>query len=157
MTFEYKIDDIKKILKNIEALNERKHIEKVKKIIFDENPNLSTTKKSSGILLFFHNLTQDTYKKLDLFFDKLETDKIVKITNKLSESYEKTLSDIDTESNQFAYSVHVAKSSESPPSKSSQIKLSNAEKKLIKKKEYHNEITQKTDDVYISDDDAFFK
>jgi hypothetical protein len=144
MTSEYKIDDIKKILKKIEALSERKHIEKVKKIIFDENPNLSTTKKSSGILLFFHNLTQDTYKKLDLFFNKLETDKIIKITNKLSESYDKTLSDIDTPSLQTNQS-------------NQKIKLSNAEKKLIKKKEYHNEITQKTDDVYISDDDAFFK
>jgi hypothetical protein len=138
MSNEYNIEDIKKILSKIECLKDRKHIEKVKKIIFDENPDLSTTKKSSGVLLFFHNLTQETYKKLETFFNKLENEKINKITSTLSESYDKTLSDIDTTSNQ-------------------KIKLSNAEKKLIKKKEYHKEIEQKTDDVYISDDDAFFK
>lgn len=138
MSKEYNIEDIKKILLKIEGLKERKHIEKVKKIIFDENPDLSTTKKSSGVLLFFHNLTQETYKKLEAFFDKLENEKINKITSTLSESYDKTISDLETTSNP-------------------KIKLSNAEKKLIKKKEYHKEIEQKTDDVYISDDDAFFK
>lgn len=141
MSNQYNIDDIKKILTKIETLKERKHIEKVKKIIFDENPDLSTTKKSSGILLFFHNLTQETYKKLEIFFDKLDNDKInkiSKITLTLSESYDKNLSDIESTSEQ-------------------KIKLSNAEKKLIKKKQYHKEIEQKTDDIYISDDDAFFK
>lgn len=138
MSNQYNIEDIKKILLKIEGLKERKYIEKVKKIIFDENPDISTTKKSSGVLLFFHNLTQETYKKLESFFNKLENEKINKITSTLSESYDKTLSDIDTTSN-------------------SKIKLSNAEKKLIKKKEYHKEIEQKTDDIYISDDDAFFK
>lgn len=138
MTDKYNIDDIKKILKKIENLKERKYIEKVKKIIFDENPDISTTKKSSGILLFFHNLTQETYKKLEIFFNKIDDDKINKITMTLSESYDKNLSDIESTSEH-------------------KIKLSNAEKKLIKKKQYHKEIEQKTDDIYISDDDAFFK
>ena len=35
------------------------------------------------------------------------------------------------------------------------IKLSNAEKKMIKKKEYHKQISQTSDDVFISDDDIF--
>jgi hypothetical protein len=138
MSNRYNIEDIKKILSKIESLKERKHIEKVKKIIFDENPDLSTTKKSSGVLLFFHNLTQETYKKLEIFFNKLENNKINKITSTLSESYDKNLSDIE-------------------PISEPQIKLSNAEKKLIKKKQYHKEIEQKTNDIYISDDDAFFK
>jgi len=137
MTTEYKIEDIRKILSKIENLKDRKHIEKVKKIIFDENPDVSTIKKSSGVLLFFHNLTQDTYKKLELFFCKLETEKISRIATTLTESCDRTLSDIDSEKNE------------------PRIKLSNAEKKLIKKKEYHKEIEQRTDDVYISDDDIF--
>ena len=64
---EYKIDDIKKLLSKIENVKEKKHLEKIKSIIFKENPNMSTTKKSSGTLLFFHNLSQITYKKLDIF------------------------------------------------------------------------------------------
>lgn len=120
MSIEYDIDHKKKILKKIENLRERKYIEKIRKIIFEENPEISTTKKSSGELLFFHNLTENTYKKLDIFFNKLESNKLKKIKNTLSESYEKNLSDIN---NNEPY-----------------IKLSNAEKKIIKKKEYYDKI-----------------
>jgi len=137
MSTDYNIDSIKKILSKIENLKEKRHIEKVKKIIFDENPDLSITKKSSGVLLFFHNLNQETYKKLDIFFNKLENQKLNKIATTLSESYEMTLSDIDIQSDH-------------------KVKLSNAEKKIIKKKDYHKEIEQKTDDIYISDDELFF-
>jgi hypothetical protein len=135
---EYKIDDIKKILSKIENLKEKGYFEKVKEIIYKENPNIETTKKSSGTLMFFHNLTQNTYKKLDMFFTKLENHKINTITSTISESNEKTLSDIPD-------------NNLSEP----KIKLSNAEKKIIKKKEYHKQISQYSDDVYISDDDIF--
>ena len=91
MTSEYKIDDIKKLLTKIEQLKEKKHVEKIKEYIFKENPDIETTKKSSGTLLFFHNLTQSTYKKIDLYFIKLENEKINKITSTISESYDKTL------------------------------------------------------------------
>ena len=138
MTSEYKIDDIKKLLTKIEQLKEKKHVEKIKEYIFKENPDIETTKKSSGTLLFFHNLTQSTYKKIDLYFIKLENEKINKITSSISESYDKTLSDINNDML-------------SEP----KIKLSNAEKKMIKKKEYHKQISQTSDDVFISDDDIF--
>ena len=138
MTSEYKIDDIKKLLAKIEQLKEKKHIEKIKEYIFKENPDIEITKKSSGMLLFFHNLTQSTYKKIDNFFIKLENEKINKITSSLSESYDKTLSDINNDVL-------------SEP----KIKLSNAEKKMIKKKEYHKQISQTSDDVFVSDDDIF--
>ncbi len=135
---DYKIDDIKKILSKIENLKEKSHFEKVKEIIYKENPNIETTKKSSGTLMFFHNLSQNTYKKLDMYFTKLENFKINTITSTISESNEKTLSDIPD-------------NNLSEPT----IKLSNAEKKIIKKKEYHKQISQRSDDVYISDDDIF--
>jgi hypothetical protein len=136
MITEYTIEEIKKILTKIEKLKEKKHIEKVKEIIFKENPNLSTTKKSSGVLLFFHNLSQSTYKKLDIFFNKLEKEKMNILSATLSENYEKTLSEI---------------SDLCEP----KVKLSNAEKKIIKKKNYHKQIEEKSDDIYVSDDDVF--
>lgn len=153
----YNIDDIKKILSKIESLKERNHIEKVRKIIFNENPNLSTTKKSSGVLLFFHNLTQETYKKLELFFVKLENETIDKITTSLSlsESYDKNLSDKKISDNEYMSEPISEPISE--PMSEQKIKLSNAEKKLIKKKQYHKEIEEKSNDIYISDDDVFFK
>lgn len=137
MTNDYKIDDIKKILKKIEAVKERQHIEKIKDIIITENPNISFTKKSSGILLFFHNLSQNTYKRLDLFFEKLELEKINTISVTFSDN--NNLSNSDD-------SIY-----DSP-----HVKLSTSEKKILKKKEYHKQISnQNKDDIYISDDEMF--
>jgi hypothetical protein len=138
---EYKIEDIKKILGKIEALKEKKHIEKIKAIIFKENPDLSTTKKSSGVLLFFHNLSQNTYKKLDIFFNKLEKEKLELLSASMSAN--DNLSDKNNSDNN---EKHI-------------VKLSNSERKIIKRKEYYNQINSdnKPDDVYISDDDIFLK
>ena len=136
MPVEYTIDDIKVILKKIENLKERKHVEKIKEIIYRENPNLSVTKKSDGILLFFHNLNQSTYKKLDNFFDKIDNEKILKAT-----SYSESLNISNSDDNNEIY--------DSP-----QIKLSNTEKKILKKKEYHKQIYSESnkDDVYVNDE-----
>jgi hypothetical protein len=142
MSGEYKIDDIKKLLSKIENLKERKHIEKIKKIIFKENPELALTKKSSGTLLFFHNLSQSTYKKIDNFFNKLEQKQIESITNSLSESYDKTLSDIKL----IDDDKHI-------------VKLSNSERKIMKRKEYYNQINSDNNqekEIY-TDDDIFLK
>jgi len=137
MTNYYKIDDIKKILKKIEGVKERQHIEKIKDIIITENPNISFTKKSSGILLFFHNLTQSTYKKLDLFFEKLDLEKINTISVTFSDN--NNLSNSDE-------SIY-----DSP-----HVKLSTSEKKILKTKEYHKQINNKNnDDIYISDDEIY--
>lgn len=138
---DYTIEDIKKLLKKIENLKERKHIEKIKSIIFKENPNLSVTKKTSGILLFFHNLSQTTYKKLDLYFDKLDNDKIEQATC-YSESINLSTSDTQNISDSDVNNLQ--------PS----VKLSNAEKKILKKKEYHKQIynNSKTDELYVNDE-----
>jgi hypothetical protein len=142
---EYKIDDIKKLLSKIEQVKEKKHIEKIKNIIFKENPDLTTTKKSSGTLLFFHNLTQNTYKKIDLYFLKLEKEKIESITATISDTYD-AISDTKSDKKTDDEPKHI-------------VKLSNSEKKIMKRKEYYNQINSdnKTDDVYVSDDDIFLK
>jgi hypothetical protein len=143
MSIEYKIDDIKKLLLKIENLKDKKSIQKIRDIIFKENPDISITKKSSGTLLFFHNLTQNTYKRIDTFFNKLDHEKISSITATISDSYDKNLSDANTDDRDNILTS------------SPKIKLSNAEKKIIKKKEYHKQIANNSEDVYISDDDVF--
>lgn len=139
---EYKIDDIKKLLSKIETVKDKNHIKKIKQIIFKENPELNTINKSSGTLLFFHNLSQSTYKKIDKFFNKLEKAQLESITTSLSESYERTLSDIklvDTDEN------HV-------------VKLSNSERKIMKRKEYYNQINSDSNkETYDKDDDIFVR
>ena len=143
MSVDYTIDDIKKLLSKIEGLKEKKHIEKIKKIIFKENQDISTTKKSTGTLLFFHNLSQSTYKKIDMFFNKLEQKQIESITTSLSESYDRTLSDIKLVDDD---EKHV-------------VKLSNSERKIMKRKEYYNQINSDNnqDKETYTDDDIFLK
>ena len=143
MSVDYTIDDIKKLLSKIEGLKEKKHIEKIKKIIFKENQDISTTKKSTGTLLFFHNLSQSTYKKIDMFFNKLEQKQIESITTSLSESYDRTLSDIKLVDED---EKHV-------------VKLSNSERKIMKRKEYYNQINSDNnqDKETYTDDDIFLK
>jgi hypothetical protein len=140
---DYTIDDIKKLLSKIEGLKEKKHIEKIKKIIFKENQDISATKKSTGTLLFFHNLSQSTYKKIDNFFNKLEQKQFESITTSLSESYDRTLSDIKLVDDD---EKHV-------------VKLSNSERKIMKRKEYYNQINSDNNqnkETY-TDDDIFLK
>ena len=73
-TFEYK-----KMLKDrIEKIADKKILEKIRDIIFKQNPNINVSQNSSGMLLFFHNLTDSTYNKLDSFLQKLEKDKTIK-------------------------------------------------------------------------------
>jgi len=142
MPKEYTIEDIKCILKKIENVKERKHIEKIKEIIYKENPNLSVTKKSDGILLFFHNLNQSTYKKLDGFFDKIDNEKILKAT-----SYSESLN--------MSTNISISDNNDTNQDyESPQIKLSNTEKKILKKKEYHKQIYSDTnkDDIYVNDE-----
>lgn len=137
---EYKIDDIKKLLSKIETLKDKNHIKKIKQIIFKENPELNTIKKATGTLLFFHNLSQSTYKKIDKFFNKLEIAQLESITTSLSESYERTLSDIklvDTDEN------HV-------------VKLSNSERKIMKRKEYYSQINSDSNKESYDNNDNIF-
>jgi hypothetical protein len=144
MDKEYKIDDIKKLLSKIENVKDKKHIEKIKSIIFKENPNMSTTKKSSGTLLFFHNLSQITYKKLDIFFMKLEKEKLELLSASMSAQ----------DNNSDTYTSDKIEST----SQTNVVKLSNSERKIIKRKDYYNQINNtKTDDLYVSDDDIFLK
>ena len=81
ITFEFK----KKLKERIEKLSEKEHIEKIKQLILKNNPDLSYTQNSSGVLLFFHNLTENTYQKLDMYLRKIDTEKIRKITTMTDE------------------------------------------------------------------------
>jgi hypothetical protein len=123
---EYSIDDIKRLLIRIENTKEKNHRKKIKDIIFKENPNLSTTKKSSGVLFFFHNLTQATYKKLDQYFTKIDSDKIEQLST--------SIKDLTDNTDDYEKSEKSANFEE-------YMKLTNVEKRIIKKIEYYNQIS----------------
>jgi hypothetical protein len=132
-SFEFK----KKLKERIEKLTSRQDVEKIKQIIFNNNPNKSYTQNSSGLLLFFHNLTDDTYKKLDMYLKKIDNNSVKKIT---------TLTDEEE-------SVHTS----IPDSFQNNIRLSSLEKNIIKKKDYYEKLKQEnnvdSDIIYKSDDE----
>ena len=131
-TFEYK----KKLKDRIEKITEKKILEKIRDIIFKQNPDINVSQNSSGMLLFFHNLTDNTYNKLELFLNKLDNDKLKVITA----SYTDTQEDIKIKIND----------------KNSNIRLSSIEKNLIKKKDYYDKLQEEnncdSDDIFLDKD-----
>jgi hypothetical protein len=135
-TFEFK----RKLKERIEKINSKEHVEKIKQIIFKNNLNMSYTQNSSGVLLFFHNLTDITYQKIDMYLKKIEFEKIKQLTTT-------NISDED------ATDIIHPNLSENY----NNIRLSSLEKNIIKKKDYYEKLKEEnnvdTDIIYKSDDD----
>jgi hypothetical protein len=133
-TFEFK----KKLKERIEKINSKEHVEKIKQIIFKNNPNISYTQNSSGVLLFFHNLSDITYQKIDMYLKKIEFEKIKQITTT-------NISDEDIVAPNVSENFN------------NNIRLSSLEKNIIKKKDYYEKLKEEnnvdTDIIYKSDDD----
>ena len=140
ITEKYSFEMKKKLKERIEKLNERENIEKIKQLIFKNNPHLSFTQNSSGILLFFHNLTDDTYNKIDLFLRKIDNQIVKQITS----TY--------TEEDDF-----ITATAEISDSYTNNIRLSSLEKNIIKKKDYYEKLKEEnnvdSDIIYKSDDE----
>ena len=135
-TFEFK----RKLKERIEKINSKEHVEKIKQIIFKNNLNMSYTQNSSGVLLFFHNLTDITYQKIDMYLKKIEFEKIKQLTTT-------NISDEDV------IDMIAPNLSENY----NNIRLSSLEKNIIKKKDYYEKLKEEnnvdTDIIYKSDDD----
>jgi hypothetical protein len=67
ITFEFKIQ----LIERIEKITDKKHIEAIKQLILNDNQDLTYTQHRKGFLLFFHNLTETTYQKLDLYLSRI--------------------------------------------------------------------------------------
>ena len=83
-TFEFK----KKLKDRIEKITDKKTLEKIRDIIFKYNPKVSVSQNSSGMLLFFHNLTDISYNKLELFLNKLDNEKLKDLTSSYTDTQE---------------------------------------------------------------------
>ena len=131
-TFEFK----KKLKDRIEKITDKKTLEKIRDIIFKYNPKVSVSQNSSGMLLFFHNLTDISYNKLELFLNKLDNEKLKDLTS----SYTDTQEDIKIKINE----------------KKANIRLSSVEKNLIKKKDYYDKLeienNNTLDDIFLDKD-----
>jgi hypothetical protein len=137
----FTLDDKKKLKEKIEKLNTRELIEKIKNIILKNNPQLSVTQNSSGVLLFFHNLTNETYEKIELLLKKHDAEKIKSIEILSDEKSNLTSEQVLN----LKEPIH------------NNNRLSSLEKNIIKKKDYYEKLKEENncdaDIIYKSDDD----
>lgn len=138
MSDKYSIEDKRRLAEKIQKLKVGENLEKVKKIIFKENPDLSVTKNSSGIIFYFHNLTESTYSKLDKFLTQLDNKKMLDLTKTVSDTNDilaSEMGDVGNNTNKY--------------------KLSTKERNIIKRKQYEKDIGETDDtDLYISENES---
>ena len=118
----------KKLAEKIMGLKDKKDTKMIKAIIYKHNPNISVVKKSTGILMYFQNLENDTYYELDNYID-----------NKLLAECEKKIKDINNLESVFSSDIM---SSEEKKSKKSSYKYSNKEKNLIRRNDYDRSLNE---------------
>lgn len=138
---QFPIDKKKKLASKISELRNKEDLKKIKKIIFETNPNIAVNKDSGGILMFFQNLNFDTYIILENYLKEIEMRKITNRTHKITRNSEKLQNGSDS-----AYYNKVTISDRmifgGSDSKSADFKYSNKEKNIIRKKEYDKIIRQ---------------
>ena len=118
-------------------MRNKKHLKAIKKIIFEENPDLKTNKNDRGQLMFFQNCTYETYVKLDKFLKKLEIEKIEEQTRSITEASERILMSSEMDDG-TANAIDYAKAR-------TRLRYSNHEKKLIRRKKYEQIISERFD------------
>lgn len=137
----FTLDDKKKLKEKIEKLKSRDIIDKIKNVILKNNPQLSLTQNSSGILLFFHNLTNETYEKIELILKKNDAEKIKSIQILSDEPPIITSEQVSNLKDPIETNT----------------RLSSLEKNIIKKKDYYQKLKEENnceaDIIYRSDDD----
>lgn len=116
----------KKLAKRIESVRTKKDIQRIKKIIFKNNPEIDTLKEQSNIFMHFHNLTDQTYEELD---DHLNNRKLRECEKKINsiENIDHTLS---------------SESSCRKNNERNDYKYSNKEKNIIRRREYEKKLKE---------------
>jgi hypothetical protein len=67
----YDFEKLKEMLDEINQLKSNKKFAiKLKDVIFENNPDLEYSVNSEGILLYFHDLSSNTYKNIDKLLQK---------------------------------------------------------------------------------------
>lgn len=135
----YTFDMKKRLAEKIGKLKTKEHVKMIKDIIFEENKDIAVTKKSNSILMYFHNLTEETYSRIDKYIEKLDKERRKRMEKSISEASKIPITSI----------LSTFSNSEKPDTRS-RYRLSNKERSIIKRKEYEREI-----DGYTSDDIIF--
>ena len=128
---EYSFEKKKKLANRIQkACTSNKIItKKIKEIIFHENPDIEHQKTNQGYLMYFQNLTNSTYHKIDKFLNKLDQEKQRRISSQNNSS---------VNPDQFG-TTSIILSSDDPDNYDvtrTRLRYSNCERKIIKKRDF---------------------
>jgi len=135
MTDRYSFDKKKKLAEKIGKLKTKENVNAIRDIIFSDNPNISVTKKSNSMLLYFHNLNDSTYLKIEKY--------LMKVDKKRKDEFKRTLSETEN--------APELSNGQSQTEKT-KYKLSNRERNIIKRMEYEKEIDGGNDELTFNSD-----
>jgi hypothetical protein len=133
---EFTFEQKKKLKDQIEKVRNKKDSFEILKIIQDNNESCKTRESNKKTLLFFHNFTNKTYHKLDDYITAL------KKKRKANSNKDSNLSDTMSDYKPYSADDFPSQNGFSP-----NLRFSNREKNIIKRKIYDSEINDDSDDI----------
>ena len=133
MNNNYSFIKKKKLAQRIMNIKDKIQLLKIKAIIFEENPSLSVVKNSTGILLYFQNLENITYIKLENFLNNRTLKMCIKKINNINTIENNIFSDINVSSSENLLNL---------TSNDTDYKYSNKEKNIIRRKQYEETLSE---------------
>lgn len=128
----YTENQIKGIKRKINKVKDESVLVEILRVINDDPNNKRIFKNNDGVYMMFHNLTPNTYTKI----------------NKIADNHKiKEVNNIKTE-----FSIYSNDEFPLQDGISSKLKLSNREKNILKRKKYDKEINKNNDDDVIYSD-----
>lgn len=121
MTYIYSFEELEKMVDKISKIRKKKYLEGIRDIIIDNNPEIKITENANGLFFHFHNLTNETYSKINNLLKKISRVKSSD-SDHLSSEY------IPYSNDEFLFSSD------------NRLKYSNKEKNIIKRKIYDKEL-----------------
>jgi hypothetical protein len=133
----YSFEKKKKLANKISKMRNKKHLKRIKKIIFDNNPDINAKKNSQGYLMFFHNYENKTYYILEKYLDLIEKNKIDSQIKTITDTSDLMMSSEDNARNGNSTDYSKMRT---------RLRYSNKEKRLIKRKVYETDLDKNKDE-----------
>lgn len=130
MTNGYSFEKKQKLADKINAIRDKPTLKKIRTIILSENPSVTARKNSNGYLMYFQNYTDNTYKKIEKLLNKIEIDKIEQQAKSITETSDQYMMSSDDPDTDYTISR-------------TRLRYSNRERRLIKRQQYEDIISEK--------------
>jgi hypothetical protein len=121
----------KKLAEKISKITNKSEMKDVKKIIFNSNPELAFVKHSTGILMHFESLNEETYATVEEYLNK-----------KILKDCAKRVKNINNMESAMSSDMILSSSDADNNTDSSNFKYSNKEKNIMRRKNYEQALNE---------------